>query len=110
MITFPYPYTKEATYVASYEYSPSLNKPSKEMNYTKITDPKSLQSAVGTFVIASVGPEGCSIASNPVIHNTADSARMECARLSKLNANKAFTYLRICGGELVEAKPTKVTF
>ncbi len=80
------------------------------MKHEKITDPKSLQFAAGTFVIASFGKEGFSIAPNPVIHSTAESARTECARLSKLNVNKAFVYLRISGGEFVEAQPTRVSF
>ncbi len=92
-------------------YKTAYNYQEKEQTMNKITDPKSLQFATGNFIVASVDKNsGFSIAQNPVIHSTAESARAECARLSKLNVNRAFTFLRICGGEVVEAQPTKVTF
>ena len=65
-----------------------------------------------TYIIASITPGNAlgvasvgSIASNPIIHLTAQSAKNEAMRLAAANPGKQFTVLQACGTATVDPAP-----
>lgn len=60
----------------------------------------------GGFIVGSVSTtEGFSTSTTPAVHETAVSARNECARLARLNPGKNFVFLKISGLERIDPNP-----
>lgn len=86
----------------------NMNMPSLKINTTDdmVNAIQRKKFVVGSFTELN----GFSIAENPFGHYTELQARTECARLSKLNANKMFIYLQVRGAEMTVNQPRAVSY
>jgi hypothetical protein len=79
-------------------------------NFNKMMDVKKENSLnpvldnirAGHFIVGSFStPGGLTFSSSPVLHTSADAARIECKRLASLNPGRLYLFVRLSGAELV---------
>jgi hypothetical protein len=73
------------------------------MNFTKINNNISATSAIkaGNYIIGSITNGNVSVAHNPIVHYTTDSARTECARLARITPGVMYFFTKLNGAEMV---------
>lgn len=78
-------------------YHKTMNKQEQALNSVR----------AGNFIVGSIDTAGMlSFNSSPATHNSATSARQECARLAKIYPGKAFVFVKLSGAELVPVAQT----
>ena len=88
-----------------------VTKQSYKMYNDKLTNKQQLTSAIkgGNYIVGSFSETGLSFAANPSIHYSSQAARAECKRLSKINPNKTFVFVKLMGGEETVTQPHSIS-
>ena len=94
---------EQFNYILSALDLPSVELP-EQMNYTK--QETALDSVRrGLYMVGSVNLLGeVSFAANPMVHESAVTARSECKRLANANPGKAFIFVKLAGAELIPSQ------
>lgn len=87
-------------------------KQSYKMYNDKLTNKHQLTAAIkgGNYIVGSFTEgQGLSFAANPSLHYSSQAARAECKRLSKINPNKTYTFVKLMGGEETVTQPHSIS-
>jgi hypothetical protein len=81
--------------------------PRHNMNKEKIVTESLLHDCVKQrkYIVGSWSDGGLSFAACPTIHQYEHTARAECQRLSNLNPNKTYVFVRLSGAEKIVTQP-----